>query len=749
MTTMTFRKEIGEALGNPDLAGALGRFYEAYPISRAKAYQGVDFEAVRTRIAEVKEDAAGRLSELATQFTKEAEARGAKVVLLKSPEEVRRYIVDLARERGVKKVAKSKSMASEEVHLNKALTEAGIDVKETDLGEWIIQLAGQRPSHMVMPAIHLTKEDVAEIFSKEVGERLANDIPRLVKVARKELRGAFLEADMGISGANIAVAETGTLVLVTNEGNARLVTTLPRIHVAIVGLEKLVPAFADVVPILTALPRSATGQLMTSYVSMITGAAPNTDGTPKELHVVLMDHRRTEMAADPVFKEALQCIRCASCLNVCPVYRHVGGHVFGDVYTGGIGTILTAWTGAMERSKEIQGLCIQCGNCVGVCPGKIDIPELIVEVRRRLVKDKGQPLVQKAIFKVVNNRRLFHSVLRSASLAQKPFERDGFVRHLPFFLSGLADFRSLPAIAEKPFRDTFRAIEQKIDRAERSGDLRERLPGALVEGDSPTDLRVPRVDGERKGTRKAAFYTGCLIDFAYPGMGEDVVTVLNAGGVEVTFPEAQTCCGAPARYSGAYEVAAQNAIDNIEALLAEDVDWVVSACPTCTTALKHEFARALKSTGKTEWVEALAAKVVDFSTLVTKLVDEGSLRIDSRKLPPVTYHDSCHLKRTLHVSEEPRALLRKVGHEVVEMKESDTCCGMGGSYSLKFPEISKPILQKKLGSIRDTRAGIAAMDCPGCVMQIRGGFDKEEKPVEVQHIARLLAQAVEENGTAR
>ncbi|MBK9965924.1 MAG: LUD domain-containing protein [Holophagales bacterium] len=713
--TLTFRKEIGEALGNPNLAGALGRFYEAYPTSRAKAYQGIDFEAVRARIAEAKGDAAGHLPELVARFTKEAGARGAKVVVLKSPEEVRRYVVDLARERGVKRIVKSKSMASEEVHLNKALTEAGIDVKETDLGEWIIQLAGQRPSHMVMPAIHLTKEDVADIFSKEVGERLSTDIPRLVKVAKKELRPAFLEADMGISGANIAVAETGTLVLVTNEGNARLVTTLPRIHVALVGLEKLVGAFADVVPILTALPRSATGQLMTSYVSMITGAAPNTDGTPKELHIVLMDHRRSEMAADPVFKEALQCIRCASCLNVCPVYRHVGGHVFGDVYTGGIGTILTAWTGAMERSKEIQGLCIQCGNCVGVCPGKIDIPELIVEVRRRQVQDKGQPFVQKAIFKVVNSRRLFHSVLRSASLAQKPFEKDGFVRHLPFFLSGLADFRSLPAIAERPFRDTFEAIPQK------------------------------------KGKRKAAFYAGCLIDFAYPGMGEDVVKVLNAGGVEVTFPEAQTCCGAPARYSGAYDVAAQNAIDNLEALAAEDVDWVVSACPTCTTALKHEFARALRSTGKTEWIakaEALAAKVIDFSSLVTKLVDEGTLKLDPKKLPPVTYHDSCHLKRTLHVSEEPRALLRKAGHEVVEMKESDTCCGMGGSYSLKFPEISKPILQKKLANIRETKAGTAVMDCPGCVMQIRGGFDKAEGPVEVQHIARLLARALEEEPPA-
>lgn len=503
------------------------------------------------------------------------------------------------------------------------------------------------------------------LVSRSLAYALSSRVPGLTFDVTRE---AATESRVGVSEMEWGLADTGTVVQDATDPALRLVSTLPEIHVAIVGLEKLVPAFADVVPILTALPRSATGQLMTSYVSMITGAAPNTDGTPKELHVVLMDHRRSEMAADPVFKEALQCIRCASRLNVCPVYRHVGGHVFGDVYTGGIGTILTAWTGAMERSKEIQGLCIQCGNCVGVCPGKIDIPELIVEVRRRQVKDKGQPFVQKAIFKVVNNRRLFHSVLRSASLAQKPFEKDGFVRHLPFFLSGLADFRSLPAIAEKAFRDTFKEIPQK------------------------------------KGTRKAAFYAGCLIDFAYPGMGEDV-------------------------------------------------DWVVSACPTCTTALKHEFARALRSTGKTEWLaraEALAEKVIDFSSLVTKLVDEGSLKIDAKKLPPVTYHDSCHLKRTLHVSEEPRALLKRAGHAVVEMKESDTCCGMGGSYSLKFPEISKPILQKKLANIRDTRAGTAAMDCPGCVMQIRGGFDKEdvvEKPVEVQHIARLLARALDEETT--
>jgi L-lactate utilization protein LutB len=212
-----------------------------------------------------------------------------------------------------------------------------------------------------------------------VNERLAADIPALVKLARKELRTKFLNAEMGISGANIAVAETGSIVIITNEGNARLVTTLPQTHVAIVGVEKLVAHFEDVLPILTALPRSATAQLLTSYVSVITGPSPNPDGSLKNLHIVLMDNHRTDMSNDPAFREALQCIRCASCLNVCPVFRLVGGHVFGKTYTGGIGTILTAWFDELKMSEEIQGLCIQCGNCVDVCPGKVPIPDMILE----------------------------------------------------------------------------------------------------------------------------------------------------------------------------------------------------------------------------------------------------------------------------------------------------------------------------------------------------------------------------------
>ena len=238
--------------------------------------------------------------------------------------------------------------------------------------------------------------------------------------------------------------------------------------------------------------------------------------------------------------------------------------------------------------------------------------------------------MEKAIFSVVNNRRVFHAMLRPAYLMQKPFEQNGYIRHLPMFLSKLSEFRSLPAIAESPFRDQITKIQQP-----------------------------------KETTEKAAFYAGCLIDFSYPEMGQAVVKILNKAGIEVTFPDEQTCCGAPARYSGAYEVAAQNAADNIKALLKENVDFVVSACPTCTVALKREFIKTFESLHMTDRIpkaQELAAKTMDFSTLIEKLVNEGRLTLKERsQLGQVTYHDSCHLKKTLHASDAPRHMLTKAG----------------------------------------------------------------------------------------
>ena len=558
-----FKQSILDALANPNLSGALGRFSEAYRVSRAKAYEGIDFEAVRTQIAEIKSSAASHFDELAEQFTSVAEARGTKVFRANSPQAVKDYILRLAQERGVKSIVKSKSMAT------------GGDSSQRASGKG--RHRGERDRSGRVDHSTCRTAPLAHGHARH-----SHDQGGGCRGLQREGRGGP-EARHSEAG-EVRARQTASEVSRRRHGHHRRKYRgcrdrqhrhhhqrrqcaagdhLPRIHVAIVGLEKLIEHFADIAPILTALPQSATAQLLTSYVSIISGPVPNTDGTPKELHIILMDNRRNEMAHDPRFKQALQCIRCASCLNVCPVFRLVGGHVFGKVYTGGIGTILTAWFDALKESDEIQSLCIQCGNCKEVCPGKIDIPELILELRRRLAVEQGQPMVQKAIFSVVNNRRLFHTMLRAASIGQKPFAKQGFIRHLPMFLSSMTEFRSLPAIAEEPFRDRIKKIKQP------------------------------------KCAEKAAFFGGCLVDFAYPEMGEAVVKVLNKAGIEVIFPEGQTCCGAPARYSGAYEVAAQNGADNIRALLSEDVKYVVSACPTCTVALKQDFIANLEAVGRT------------------------------------------------------------------------------------------------------------------------------------------------------
>lgn len=711
MADAEFKRKLENALENQVLRGALGRFGDTYIKAREKVYEGYDFEALRSKVAEVKAYAAAHLDEMLDQFEQAATARGAKVYRAKDGDDAKKYIASLAKAQGVKNIVKSKSMASEEIHLNKDLEAAGFDVQETDLGEWIIQLAGQRPSHMVMPAIHMTKEQVADVFTEHLNRLNEPDISALVKTARKELRKKFLAADMGISGANMAIAETGTLVMMTNEGNARLTSTLPRVHVFLVGIEKLVPKFEDAGYILQTLPRSATAQKITSYVTMVTGPTPAyyPDGTiqDKEFHIVLMDNGRRHMYNDPKFKKTFQCIRCASCLNVCPAYQLVGGHVYGHIYTGGIGTILTAFLNSENEAQNPQNLCLQCGKCTEVCPGKLDIPDMILEIRNRLGEKNGLPFTQKFALDVVSNRRLFHSLLKIASKVQKPFTKgQPVIRHLPMFLSGLTDKKSLPAIADQPFRDIFKSMKQNVKNP--------------------------------KGT--IAFYAGCLIDFVYPKIGEGVIAVLNNKGYKVVFPEGQSCCGAPATYMGDRQNAKKSAILNIEALNAEQVDYVVSACPTCTHALKDSFLELLD--GDPVWevrARELNRKAFDFSLLISQL---GGLEPVGDGIPlKVTYHDSCHLRRKMGIFAEPRKHLSGIkGIELIEMNESDRCCGFAGSYSIKFPELSAPILERKLKNIEISGADVVAVDCPGCLMQIAGGLDQANPGIMVKHTAELLLE---------
>jgi iron-sulfur cluster protein len=461
------KKEIAGALENEVLRGALGRFSDQYPIAREKAYIGYDFEDLRSKVQEVKTYAAEHIDELLDEFEKNATAKGAKVYRASDAKEATEYVKQLAISKNIKNIVKSKSMASEEIKLNDVLKDAGMDVQETDLGEFIIALAGQHPSHMVMPAIHMTKEQVAELFTNYTHEKNDPVISQLVKTAREFMRKKFIDAQMGISGSNIAVAETGTLFMVTNQRNGRLTSTLPPVHVYIVGIEKFVAKFKDIKPILKVLPRNGTGQNITTYVTAYTGAtdAYLEDGSvgKKEIHIVILDNGRRGILNDEKFRQMYSCIRCAACLNVCPAFGLLGGHVYGgNTYTGGIGTLLTAFLTSDKEAEKVQNLCLQCGKCTQVCAGKLNIPEMILELRNRY-GERSMPFTYKFALDIVSNRRLFHSMLRAASIAQKPVAKGGkFIRHLPFFLSGLTDGKSLPAVAEKPFRDIFPTIKQEV-----------------------------------------------------------------------------------------------------------------------------------------------------------------------------------------------------------------------------------------------------------------------------------------------
>ena len=713
MASLELKQEIQEALKNTTLSRTLGNFCATYPAKREKSYAGVDFEATRNSIKEVKSYAAEHIDELVDEFTKNCTARGGHVFRAKSTEEAMDWIRNLVKEKGVKTIVKSKSMASEEIHMNKTLASDGVLVQETDLGEFIIALEGNTPVHMVMPALHLNKEQVADFFTEYTHEKNEPIIAEEVKTARRVMREKFTTAEMGVSGANVAVAETGTVFTMTNEGNGRMVGTLPKIHLYVFGIEKFVKSLSDARYIFKALPRNGTGQRITSYISMYTGATEvvsDKDADTKEKKefyaVILDDPGRRAILGDPDFREIYNCIRCGACLDVCPAFALLGGHVYGsNVYTGGIGTLLTHFLVSEERADEIQNICLQCGRCKEVCGGGLHIPEMIMKLRERSYESNPNP-VYKFALDAVSDRKLFHSMLRIASVAQEPFTKGtSFIRHLPMFLSGMTEGRSLMSIAPVPFRDIFPTIQQKVE--------------------------------NKKGT--IGIFTGCLLDFAYVDIAKAVIADLNSIGYYVDMPMGQSCCGAPATYMGDRENAKKTAELNIEAMHADQYDYIVSACPTCTHQLREYKQFFEEGSDMYKKAVELGEKAFDFCKL---FYDLGGLEESGDDTPiTITYHDSCHLKRELGVFKEQRELLTKTnGINLVEMVDSDVCCGFGGTYSIKLPEVAAPILAKKIQHIQDTGASLVAVDCPGCLMQIRGGMDAHELPIEVKHTAVIIAE---------
>jgi L-lactate dehydrogenase complex protein LldF len=363
-------------------------------------------------------------------------------------------------------VVKSKSMATEEIHLNEALEAAGIAPVETDLGEYIIQLAHERPSHIIAPAIHKTRGQVAELFARELGRPDVPDDPEaLTAIARAELREKFLRADMGVSGANFAVADTGTVVLVTNEGNGRMVTSLPRVHVAVVGVEKVVPSMTDLGVFLAILAKSATGQKLSVYTTLVRGPRRPTElEGPDELHLVLLDNGRIAQLGGTL-REALSCLRCGACLNVCPVYRSIGGHAYGHTYPGPIGILLTAMLEGTGAVKDLAHASSLCGACADACPVRIDIPRMLIELRKEVDEAKLPPWGERVLFRalgwLLRRPALYRLAAPAARLAQRPFAREGRIARLPLFFGEWTRTRDLPAVAPRTFTERWPSLAQE------------------------------------------------------------------------------------------------------------------------------------------------------------------------------------------------------------------------------------------------------------------------------------------------
>jgi L-lactate dehydrogenase complex protein LldF len=459
------------AVANAGLQKRL-RVLDTFTMRRAAAFAELpDGEALRDRAREIKEQTIANLDHYLVQLEQSVERLGGHVHWARTGDEACALILDIARRNNVRSVVKSKSMATEEIELNAALERAGIEAVETDLGEYIVQLAGEPPSHILAPAIHKSKADVAALFDEKLNTPNLREPEEMAAVARQMLRERFRSAEMGVTGANFAVAETGTIVLVENEGNIRLSTSLPRLHVAVVGIEKLIPRFADLSVFLKILARSATGQTMSSYVSFITGTrrAGEVDGAD-EFHLVLLDNGRTRILADEAKRESLYCLRCGACLNVCPVYQKIGGHAYGSVYSGPIGSIITPPLMGLEQSKDLPFASSLCGACREVCPVRINIPHILLSLRSEWSEGDNEhrphaPFVERMAIKTwawaMKHPRLYNWSFRLPAMLQGPLLKDGKFERLPLAFGNWTRNRDFPAIARKPFRALWREMNKQ------------------------------------------------------------------------------------------------------------------------------------------------------------------------------------------------------------------------------------------------------------------------------------------------
>lgn len=465
----TVKERAGYALNNDFLRNAVKFTTERLRLGKKLASEEHgNWDAWRERGRQIRLHTIAHLDYYLNEFAEQARANGAHVHFAETAEEAVAISLEIAEHKSAKSVVKSKSMVSEELHLNKALDSIGVEAVETDLGEYIIQLADETPSHIIIPAIHKNRYQIAELLSAEAGETLPPDTAIMAGFVRMKLREKFLEADIGMTGCNFAIAETGSMVLFENEGNARMVTTVPKTQITLMGMERIIPSWADLEVMATLLPRSATGQKLTVYMSGISGPKRELDADgPDEMHIIIIDNGRSLQLGDPEFQELLNCIRCGACLNACPVYRHIGGHAYGGTYSGPIGAVLTpALNKNVAEWDDIANASSLCGACYEACPVKIPLHDMLVSLRRRKIEagrgDKLEAMGMKSFSAIMGNAKRYRSVVSLGKWGQKLVVRGGEIRTRIGPLKGWNSYRVTPSLPKQSFRDRWPEMEQDI-----------------------------------------------------------------------------------------------------------------------------------------------------------------------------------------------------------------------------------------------------------------------------------------------
>src|SRR5579875_186637 len=641
-------------------------------------------ESLREDVRELKERSVSNLDSLIHRFVENCEKNGAAVKLVQSGSEVVEYIAGLAQQRGLASIIKSKSLTTEEIELNHHLTEkiSSLKIVETDLGERIIQLADERPFHIVFPAVHKTQGQIAELFSEETHEAVPDDLQEIMKAARRYLRPIFLSGQIGITGANVGVAETGTIIVEENEGNARLVSAIPDVHVVVMGMEKIVETWEEALKLVMAHPVSATGTRLTNYVSMISARQGLAGHPRRDLHILILDNGRSRMRNDPWFKEALNCIRCGACMNVCPTYGAVGGHVFGYIYPGPIGIPWTEEVHGLEKASEFAHLCVACGLCKEICPADIDIPMMIAKVKEKDVEQNGQLMANT----VLSRSDDFAKVASATAPLSNWIIQSRVSRALMSSLLGIDRKRKLPRFERQ-------TLEKEFSRQKRV-------------------IQNP--------VAKVVFFPDIAANYNEPKKGMKALNMLRDAGVSVEIPGGLKPSGMPYISYGELGKAREIAQHNV-AILKDFVERgyaIVSTEPTAIYCLRQSYPKLLDDSKESIKVAENSFEFFEYLARYSKIDPSiGRGRV-------VGVHIPCH-ERALSSSRYAIELLKGAGYDV-KVIETGTCCGMAGTFGLKKGPLGYDLsmaVGKPLFDLfnQDKSIELIATESSVCAMQLSDG----------------------------